>query len=278
MRESLPNPLPRELSPGVFWLGQCMHFPGAYDGHEMHGYNSVYVVAGDDHSIIVEGGHPQDLPVIEQQLDALMRAGLPEPKYIFTTHTETPHSSGVGRYLEHFPQLTAVGEISDLHLVFPQFVDRLEPVAAGDAIDLGGTELVVVEAVFRDFLHTRWAFDTKRRVLFTGDGFAYSHWHQAGQCGCVAEEVSELDIPGMTSLFAQLAFRWTRFVDIEPYIVRLDELILEELDADILAPTHGLPITDPVQTLTVIREGLRRGSRSRSEQLLAGPGARDGSA
>ena len=262
------NPLPREIAPRTFWLGDCLHFPYDHNGHELHGYHSVYLLAGETDSIIIEGGHPRDLPVIEQQLELLLADGIPEPKHVFITHTEMPHSGGVGRYLSRFPEMTAVGDISDLHLVFPEFGDRLRPMAHGDSIDLGQTEFVIVEAVFRDYFYTRWGVDTRRRVLFTGDGFAYSHYHEAGQCGKVAEEVPDLDLPDMTSQFAELAFTWTRYVDIEPYIERLDQLLFDELDVRIIAPTHGLPITNPELTLSAVREGLRLGSRSRSPDVV----------
>jgi flavorubredoxin len=148
--------------------------------------------------------------------------------------------------------------------VFPELIDRFRPMAVGDSLDLGGTEFVIVEAVFRDYIYTRWGFDTRRRILFTGDGFAYSHYHAAGQCGQVAEEVPELDLPDMTSLFSELAFTWTRYVDIEPYIERLDELLFDELKVETVAPTHGLPITDPKRTMAAVRHGLRLGSESRT--------------
>ena len=43
---------------------------------------------------------------------------------------------------------------------------------------------------------------------------------------------------------------------------RLDELVLRELDVALIAPTHGLPISDPRATLPRIREGLRLGGRA----------------
>jgi hypothetical protein len=78
-------------------------------------------------------------------------------------------------------------------------------------------------------------------------------------CGRLAEEVPELDLPDMTALFAQLALYWTQFVDIEPYVERLDEL-LDELGVELIAPTHGLPIGDLGTIVPRIREGLRLGS------------------
>jgi hypothetical protein len=57
--------------------------------------------------------------------------------------------------------------------------------------------------------------------------------------------------------FGLLAFHWTQFVDIEPYVERLDRLVFDELDTAMIAPTHGLPIRDPATTMAEIRAGLR---------------------
>lgn len=256
------NPLPREIAPGIFWLGACLH--QTYRGVPLHGYNSVFLVTGDDCSALIEGGHPQDIPEIERQLDELLGRGLPPLRYLFTTHTETPHSSGVGRMLARFPETIACGNVEDLHLVFPSYEDRFMMMDPGDRLDLGGTELIAVEAVFRDFAYTRWAFDTARGVLFAGDGFSYSHYHDVGHCGSLAEEAPALDLPDMTALFAELAFYWTRFVDLEPYIARLEDLVLRELAVRLIAPTHGLPIGDVAATLPRIGQGLRLGGAGSS--------------
>ncbi len=79
----------------------------------------------------------------------------------------------------------------------------------------------------------------------------------------MAEEAADLDLPDMTAQFAELAFAWTRYVDIEPYIERLNHFLFEELDVRLIAPTHGLPIGDPAQTMPSVSEGLRIGSQTR---------------
>jgi flavorubredoxin len=261
------RPLPREVAPGVHWLGGCLELE--YQGEELHTYNSVYLVVGDRCSALVEAGAPQDVDVIEAQVESLLATGLPDLRYLFVTHTETPHSAGLGRLLARYPRTMACGDMSDLHLVFPEFADRLWQLDPGDEVDLGGTRLLVSEAVFRDFPGTRWAFDTRRRVLFAGDGFSYSHYHQAGHCGCLAEEAGDIEIPDLTALFAEAAFSWTRHVDIEPYVERLERLVFDELEAVFLAPTHGLPIGDPRSTLPRVVEGLRIGSATASRGELS---------
>ena len=254
MSDGASNPLPRELLPGLFWMGDCIK--ERWQGQILHGYNSCYLLEGEHSSVLVEAGHPKDLPVIEEHLEGLLARGGPPLRYLFTTHQETPHSSGIGRVLERHPEAIVVGDVRDYHLYFPEHVGRFRQLEPGDSIDLGGTRLLIIEAVIRDLLSTQWAFDTRRRVLFPGDGFAYSHYHEQGMCGATAEEAPDLAVADMTGLFAELALYWTRFTDMEPYIARL-EALLARLDVALIAPTHGLPITDRRRTVAAVLDGLR---------------------
>jgi hypothetical protein len=93
-------------------------------------------------------------------------------------------------------------------------------------------------------------------VLFPGDGFAYSHYHEDGHCGLIAEEAVSLDLPDVSSTFADLALFWTKFADMNVYCDRLDHLIAR-LDVKIIGPTHGLPITDVKTTVPKVQAGLK---------------------
>jgi flavorubredoxin len=117
--------------------------------------------------------------------------------------------------------------------------------------------------------YTRWAFDTRSGTLFAGDGFAFSHHHDEAHCGRCTEDVADIDIPQMMQFFAVSAFNYMEYIDVEPTLKRLDEIIFEELPVKLIAPTHGLPIRDPAATLPLIREGFRRASNSISEGMLS---------
>lgn len=247
-----PKHLPRELTPGIQWMGECLEIP--YRGTYLHSGDSAFLVSGDDASILVEAGLPVDLEVIERQLDEVL-ADAPPLKYIWATHQETPHAGGIGYFLDRFPDTVFLGNAKDYHLFFPELEHRLQPLAVGESVDLGGTEFRVVKPVIHDLITTQWGFDTRRRALFTGDGFAYAHYHLAGQCTLFAEEVEELDIPDMTSLFSEQSLRWSKYHDMEPIARRL-EALMEELDVQLVGPTHGLPITDVAATLPHIVDGL----------------------
>jgi flavorubredoxin len=257
MSEHHDATLPREIAPRVFWLGRCSPIP--FRGEILHQYASVFLVAGDDCSAVVEAGLTRDASVLETQLRQLVAQGVPAPRYLFLTHTEIPHAGSIGRFLTMFPDAIACGDVGDLHLAFPQFADRFVALNPGDSLPLGGTELRVVEAPFRDMPYTRWAFEPRHRVLFAGDGFSYSHYHAAGQCGHFAEETPSLAIADQVALFAMAAVYWTQFVDVEPYVRRLEEMIFDELEVRIIAPTHGLPISDPAATWPAIAKGIHAG-------------------
>jgi hypothetical protein len=96
-------------------------------------------------------------------------------------------------------------------------------------------------------------------VLFPGDGFAYSHYHEDGHCGLVAEEATSLDLQDTTAVFADLALWWTKWADMRNYCARLDHL-MQQLDVKTVCPTHGLVITDVAKTMPKVKEGLLYGS------------------
>ena len=129
----------------------------------------------------------------------------------------------------------------------------------GDEIDLGDRRFIAVEPVIRDLRTSLWGFDTGARALFPGDGFAYSHYHTDGHCGMFAEEATSLDLVDVLGVFAERALFWTTFTDMNIYADKLEEL-MAELNVEIVAPTHGLPIRDIARTMPKVREGLIQGN------------------
>ena len=174
--------------------------------------------------MLVETGHPKDFPITEGQLNKLL-PGKPPLKYLFVTHQETPHCGGLGRVLTRFPDAILCGDVSDYHLAFPQHEHRMRMMKENDEIDLGGRAFRAVEPVVRDMRTTWWGFETRERVLFPGDGFAYSHYHEDHHCGLVAEEATSLDLQDTTAVFADLALWWTKWADMRNYCARLDHLM-----------------------------------------------------
>jgi len=66
--------MPREIAPGVFWIGDCL--AQRHKGKIYHGYNAAFLVAGETASCLVETGHPKDFPVIERHMNELFARGV----------------------------------------------------------------------------------------------------------------------------------------------------------------------------------------------------------
>jgi hypothetical protein len=158
---------PLRLADDVWWLGECLEIE--HEGRPIHAYSSLYLVAGERASLLVDTGHPKDWPEIERQLDVLHREGVPAVAYVFPTHAEVPHAANLGRLLARYPDAVAVGDIRDYHLFFPEVETRLVPMRAGEEIDLGGRRFLLLEAVIRDLVTSLWGYDAASRTLFPGD-------------------------------------------------------------------------------------------------------------
>lgn len=263
--------LPRPLAPGVTWLGECLALP--YRGTVLHSYHSVYVIAGERASLLVDTGHPKDWGAIDLQLDAVLGTGIAPVRYLFPTHAEVPHSANLGNLLAKFPDAHVCGDVRDYHLIFPGCDERLVPMGIGDELDLGGTRFVFVEAVVRDLVTSVWGYDTRSRTLFPGDGFGYMHHHKAGQCGKLAEEVPELPVRDLTALFTEIGLYWTHFTEMEPVIRRLDELLTQDdAPVEVIAPAHSSPISAPIQTVPKVKAGFRKAGASRLRRGDPAPG------
>jgi flavorubredoxin len=107
----MTNKMPREIAPGVFWIGDCL--AQRHKGKIYHGYNAAFLVAGKTASCLVETGHPKDFPVIERHMNELFARGVAPLKYLFVTHQETPHCGGLGRILKAHPEAILCGDVSD---------------------------------------------------------------------------------------------------------------------------------------------------------------------
>lgn len=229
----------------------------------LHSYHSLYLIDGDDGSLLVDTGHPKDWASVERQLDELLASGAPPVRYIFPTHAEVPHSANLGRLLDKFPRAEVCGDVRDYHLVFPNCDSRLRAKGVGDSLDLGSTTFFFIEAVVRDLVTSVWGYDTRSRTLFPGDGFGYMHHHAAGQCGQFAEEIPELPVADLTALFTEIGLYWTHFTDMEPVVEQLDALLSShDSPVEVVAPAHSSPIISPAVTAPKVKAGLRKAGAS----------------
>lgn len=245
--------LPREIAPGTFWMSGCSR---QRVGEEiLHSHSSFYLVCGAEKTAIVDAGNSRDwVQVRKQLLKALDGRRL---DYIVPTHPEVPHMGNLEPLLEMFPECQVVGDVRNYHLFFPDWVANLRQMRAGQAIELGGRRLDLVEAVIHDLPNSLWVYDSTQQILFACDAYCYVHEHEPGQCAMFSEELPHAPTVADTSFVIERALAFTRFVDPEPMCRALDAFLATH-PVRMVAPTHGGVISDPAAMTQVFKAGLRR--------------------
>ena len=241
--------LPRLLTPDVLWTGGCVEMD--IRGEHLLAHFSNYAIKGSAASLLVDTGHPMHAQQIEQALDGFL--GREQPAYIFPSHIEYPHCGLIPKWLRKYPQAVVFGDVRDYALYYPEFADRFIQKAAGDAIDLGDRQFVMVPAIWSDLKETFWGFDTKDRILFVVDGFSATH-HYPGQSGLTSSEqpVPEAE---MMKVINELALQWTRYADASATFGELDEL-LGLLQPRMIAPAHGAVIDQPEIMVPLMKDAM----------------------
>jgi flavorubredoxin len=247
--------LPREIAPGVRWLGDCMLWKGQTLEHS---YTAVFMVSGDESSLLIDTGHPKDWTAVKNQLDGLFANGTPPLRWVFPTHPEVTHSGNTGRLLDRYSDAQAIGDMRDFPLIWPKHVDRMVDVQACESVDLGNRRFNFVEAVFVDLVSSMWGYDEQEQVLFSSDGMGFGHYHGEEHCGKFAEELPDMPIADLTGIFMEYALYWSRLKSVEPKIERLNTLIESDHPTRIICGAHGSPVTDPAETMPRVREGMRQ--------------------
>ncbi|TCN53653.1 metallo-beta-lactamase superfamily protein [Rhodococcus sp. SMB37] len=250
----------REIAPGLFWLGDCLKFE--YGDEIWHGHVSTYLVVGDERTLLLDTGHPAHWGVVESALDELL--GDRPLDFVLPTHPEMPHAGNLPHLARKYPGLTVVGDTRDYHLYYPQLAERLAPTPVGERIDLGGREIHVLPAIWRDLPNTVWAFDTGSGVMFVADGFSYSHHHFNGECRLYSSELPQAPDLEQTVFLNERALFWTRHVDSghsEPDL----EALFERYRPTLVAPAHGSVIDRLDEMVELLKTGM---AESRKQNRL----------
>jgi flavorubredoxin len=248
-----PCALPREIAPGCFWFSTCLPVKTA-EGRILHNHNSCYLLIGSEATVLIDTAMPYGWPALRAELAAVLAGRRLD--YVFPTHPEAPHMGNIGPLIGAYPGLTIVGDLRNYHLYFPGEESRLRGMRAGESLPLGNRRLDLVPAAIRDLPNTLWGYEPDARILFLSDAYPYTHEHEAGQCGLLAEELPRAPEAADTRLVIERALSWTRHVPAGRAIAALDAFLLRH-PAALIAPAHGGVITDTTAMTRVFHAGLR---------------------
>jgi flavorubredoxin len=255
--------LPREIAPGIHWLGVCAQ--PLVDNQQLHGHFSAFVILGQTEVLMVDTGTPTDWPEIEEQLDAIL--GRRRIDWLAPTHPEPPHCGNLGFLLDKYPEAKVVGDVRDYHLFFPEHADRLVRHAVGDVLDLGGGySFVFVAPVQRDLPSTQWGYESSKQVLFVADAFPFPHegptledhgpLHHPGECALTTRELRERGIyidVGAASKATVRTFFASQYTDADLVFGRLEK-IFERYPPQFVAPAHGNVIDNWAEVMPLFRD------------------------
>jgi hypothetical protein len=199
---------------------------------------------------------------LDQHLDHVL--GDRQLDFVIPSHAETAHGGNLAYLLDKYPSAIAVGDMRDFHLYYPAYESRLNHVESGAELDLGGGyRLTILKAVIEDLPNSMWAYEHSQQVLFTADGLAYGHLadvtaepvHRPGECALMSSEMQPPQLEPTVAI-TQGGLFWSRYVEISPYLQRLDEL-MEAYPARYLAPAHGNVIDDLDIVMPLVTEAHR---------------------
>lgn len=260
---------PREIAPGIWWLGVCVVTRDERYGvsEPLHIYLSNYLVVGDEQTIIFDCGEPSGWPALDRQLDQVL--GDRPLDWILPSHPELPHAANTSRLLEKYPDAKIIGDISDWHLFLPDQLHRLVRRFPGQTLDLGGPHRIkFLPAPIRDLPNSMWAYETHERVMFVSDAFSFGHGHFAhpdiddeydphlsGECGLMTGEA-----PGgierareQTAVVLRAALPWLKYCDPTEIFADLEHLLAEN-PARLIGPAHGHVVSNPREDVSILRE------------------------
>lgn len=257
---------PREIAPGVFWLGGCSD-TGAWGGKWAHSndrrhvYANAYLVVGSERSLLVETGHSAHWDGMRRDLDRIL--GDRPLDYVFPSHQEIPHCGNLPRLIARYPELVVVGDVREYPMYYPSIPeDRLRQTEAGETIDLGGISLEFLPPIWHDLAGTLWLMAHGPEVLFCVDGLQFSHEHWAGDCGKLSNELSSLPSKTLIEAPTRDTLKWAAYSDMVGLAADFEQLMATQ-HPRLLGPSHGAPIvTEETDLIGVILETIDVMSRS----------------
>ena len=152
--------------------------------------------------------------------------------YLVINHMEPDHSGDIKAIKERYPELKIVGNKKTVDFLdgFYNINDGLEIVSNGDTIDLGNRKLEFYLTPMVHWPETMMTYDTKDKVLFSGDAF--------GSFGALNGGVFDDEIDTdyyddeIIRYFSNIVGKYSRMVQ-----KALDKL--SDLSIEVVASTHG---------------------------------------
>lgn len=203
-------------------------------------YNA-YVVQGSQATALIDAVDPTKQ---DELLSALNRLDI-SIDYLVANHAEQDHSGAIPAVLDHYPEAQVVCTPKGKPLLMKHLLlsdDQVTVVEDGATLSLGGMTLQFMHAPWVHWPETMLTYLPDRRILFTCDFFGS---HLATSTLYAEDEARVYEAAKRYYAEIMMPFRH----QIRKHLTRL-----ENMDIDVIAPSHGPLHRDPAFIMDAYRD------------------------
>lgn len=241
----------KKLTDNVYWVGVMDWDIRSYHGYTLKGttYN-VYLVFGDKVALI-DNTYPGTSPQMMARIkDALERENRDKIDIIIQNHIERDHSGSLPEIWKKYnAPIYCTGKGAEgLKRHYPLLKDsKMEIVRTGDSLDLGGKNLIFLEAPMLHWPDSMFTFLAEDGILFSNDAF--------GQHLCLSKRFDK-DVDDYLIMDAAKKFYANLLTPLSPLVLRKFKEV-EDLGLlnriKMIAPSHGQIWTKPEKILSAYK-------------------------
>ncbi len=271
-----------KVSENVTWVGKIDWELRKFHGEELSthrgtSYNS-YLVRGDEKTVLIDtvwgpfaGEFVENL---KKEID------LTEIDCIIANHGETDHSGALPELMREIPDTPVYCSKAGEKSLKGQYHEDWDfhPVKTGDKLDLGGKELIFVEAKMLHWPDSMFCYLSGDNILFSNDAFGQHY----------ASEHMFNDLVDQNELYAEAIKYYANILTPFSKLVsaKIDELTGMNLPVEMICPSHGIIWRqDPLQIVktyatwadsyaedqvTIIYDTMWDGTRRAAEAIATG--------
>ncbi|TET48981.1 MAG: FprA family A-type flavoprotein [Dehalococcoidia bacterium] len=231
---------PREIKPGIYWVGAVDWDRRLFDAliplPDGTSYNS-YLIQGSEKTALID---TVDAAMPDVLLNNLKQLGVDRIDYVVTNHAEQDHSGALPAVLDRYPEAKVVctpkcqGMLVDLMLA-PE--ERIITVEDRETISLGSRTLEFIHAPWVHWPETMVTYLREEKILFSCDFFGS---HLATSDLFVADEGQLYEAAKRYYAEIMMPFRT---------IIQKNLEAVKNYAIDIIAPSHG-PLHDRPEFIT----------------------------
>lgn len=231
---------PRQISPGVYWVGAIDWERRLFDGliplPDGTSYNA-YLIIGSEKIALIDTVDPTKQVILLKNLETL---GIASIDYLIVNHAEQDHSGAIPLISMHFPRMKIVTNQKCVDLLQALLLlkdDAFVTIKDGDTLTLGDKTLEFIAAPWVHWPETMLTYLREDKILFTCDLFG-SH--------IATSNLYALDVhttyDGAKRYYAEIMMPFRQAI--HQHMERI-----QTYQIDVIAPSHGPVWHEPQQIL-----------------------------